>query len=109
MTSSKNQAPSPFATNGTARASAPASVAPQDMQTTNHPSLHSLIRGSGVHQHHRPSGVTFPLRESFEMLGVQTDRPLLDILDEALAIQAPPTRRTAPFQPTRPCTQEARQ
>ena len=78
--------------------SASAARPSQDANTGDHPSLHSLLRDTSAQR--RPSGVSLPLRETFGRLGVQSGRPLLDILDEALALQSPAPQRSPSIQPS---------
>jgi hypothetical protein len=97
-TTSKSQAAT---SNGFTARPTGTTAAPQDTTTLDRPSLHSLFLASCAERHRGGSGFAYPLRESLDKLGVPSGRPLLDILDDALAIERPAAAARLPS--FRPC------
>jgi hypothetical protein len=100
MTSPSKSQAAPTNNGFTARRTGTAAE-PQETTAVDLPSLHSLFLGRSTELHRGASGFAYPLRESLEKLGVPSGRTLLDILDDALAVERPAAAAGLPS--FRPC------
>ena len=98
MTSFSKTSAAPNTTTTTNSFTIGAVAASQQTIMVDQPSLHSLVRNSEFGLGQVACGLSYPaLRESLGRLGVPSDRSLLDILDEAIAMERPSVAAKIPY------------